>query len=170
MWIARQIRGFFDHFYKLPHAVPEWSHRELAAILSCLLNGQVSGGPHSQQLEEKIKGILGADYVLGFDSGRSAIEVALRALDLNPGDEVIVPSFCCLGAVLPIIRSGCSPVFADVDDTLNIDPEKIPGLISRKTRAILVPHLFGRPARIDDICRFAEQHSLLVIDDALQSL
>src|SRR5207253_1065457 len=87
----------------------------------------------------QIKGILGVDYVLGFNSGRSAIEVALRALPLNQGDEVIVPSFCCLAAVLPIIRAGCIPVFADVDETLNIDPEKIPDLISAKTRALSAP-------------------------------
>src|SRR5439155_12031526 len=60
-------------------------------------------------------------------------------------------------------------VFADIDDTLNIDPEKIPGLISKQTRAILVPHLFGRPARIDDISRFAQEQSLSVIDDAAQA-
>ena len=73
MSIPRQIRGFFDYFYKVPHAVPGWSHRELAAILNCLLKGQVIRGPHSQQLAEKIKGILGVDYVLSFNSGRSAM-------------------------------------------------------------------------------------------------
>src|SRR5437870_8016209 len=169
MWTARQIRSFGNYFYKIPHAVPPWGHRELAAILNCLLTGQVASGPHTQQLGEKIKGILGVAYVLGFNSGRSAIEVAIRALGLNQGDEVIVSSFCCLGAVLPILRAGCIPVFADVDDTLNIDPEKISCLISGRTRAILVPHLFGRPARIDDISRLAQEHSLFVIDDAAQA-
>ena len=169
MSIARKTRAFFDYSYKLPFAVPAWDHRELAAISNCILKGQVARGPHTKPLEDRIRETLHAEYVLSFNSGRSAIEVALRALDLSPGDEVIVPSFCCLRAVLPITRSGCVPVFADVDDTLNIDPETIPGLCSPKTRAILVPHLFGRPARIDAICQFAKERSLFVIDDAAQA-
>jgi len=73
MWIARQIHGFFDYFYKTPHAVPAWGRREAAAIVNCLLRGQVARGPHTKQLEEKIKGILGVNYALAFNSGRSAI-------------------------------------------------------------------------------------------------
>ena len=169
MSIARKTRAFFDYSYRLPFAVPAWDRRELGAISTCLLKGQIARGPHTKPLEDRIGAILHAEYVLSFNSGRSAIEVALRALDLSPGDEVIVPSFCCLRAVLPITRSGCVPVFADVDDTLNIDPETISGLCSPKTRAILVPHLFGRPARIDAICRFATERSLFVIDDAAQA-
>ncbi len=167
--LSRKLKGFFDYFYEIPHAVPGWDLQELRAISNCILNGQVISGPHTKRLEEKIKGILGVPYVLSVNSGRSAIEVALRTLGLKRGDEVIVPSFCCMAAVLPIARTGCDPVFADVDETCNMDPEKLRGLISSKTRAILVPHLFGRPARIDEICKLAEEYSLFVIDDAAQS-
>src|ERR1051325_9752576 len=147
MSIARKTRAFFDYSYRLPFAVPAWDRRELGAISTCLLKGQIARGPHTKPLEDRIGAILHAEYVLSFNSGRSAIEVALRALDLSPGDEVIVPSFCCLRAVLPITRSGCVPVFRAVDDTRTSARDTVPGLCSPKTLPIRVPPLFGRPAR-----------------------
>ena len=102
-------------------------------------------------------------------SGTAAIHIALGALDLNPGAEVITAPITDMGTVIPIISQGAIPVFADVDSTLNMDPVSVESRITPRTKAILVVHLFGNPCDMDAMMEIAKRHNLPLIEDCSQA-
>jgi dTDP-4-amino-4,6-dideoxygalactose transaminase len=112
---------------------------------------------------------FGVDDALLCASGSFALEIALRACGVQPGDEVVIPTFCCTTVVPPILAVGAIPVPADVGDELNVTTETIEAALTKKTTAIVVPHLFGNPADIDAIILLAGK-DIRVIDDAAQAL
>ncbi|NCO34330.1 MAG: DegT/DnrJ/EryC1/StrS family aminotransferase [Armatimonadetes bacterium] len=113
---------------------------------------------------------LGRQYVLGVASGTCANETALAGLGLQPGDEVICPSTAPIFVSLPVVSIGCVPVFAEVDPrTLIISPEGIEERITEKTRAVVVVHLFGQPAPMDEILAVTRKHNLNVVEDCAQA-
>jgi len=113
---------------------------------------------------------LGRRYVLGLSSGTSADEAALAGLGLEPGDEVICPATAPIFVSMPVVGLGCIPVFADVDPrTLIITPEGIEDRITAQTRAVMVVHLHGQPAPMDEIMAVARAHNLQVVEDCAQA-
>jgi len=113
---------------------------------------------------------LGRKYVLGVTSGTCANETALAGLGLEPGDEVICPASAPIFVSLPIVGLGCVPVFADSDPrTMIISPEGIKARITKKTRAVVVVHLFGQPAPMDEILAVTRPHNLKVVEDCAQA-
>ncbi|GAF76931.1 unnamed protein product, partial [marine sediment metagenome] len=125
--------------------------------------------PLVSEFEGKMSDYLGKDTV-AMNSGTSALHIALYALGIGKGDEVIVPSMTFVGTVNPILYVGAKPVFVDVDITWNIDPDEIERNITDKTKAIMPVHLYGNPCMIDEIMRIAKEHSLYVIEDAAEAL
>ena len=116
-----------------------------AALLSqnlCCIDGQMVS-----EFERKFSFDYGVPYGVASTSGTAAIHVALGALDLEPGDEVITAPITDLGTIIPILSQGAIPVFADVDRTLNMDPASVEKCITSRTKAIIVVHLFGNPVR-----------------------
>ncbi|MFX0203831.1 MAG: DegT/DnrJ/EryC1/StrS family aminotransferase, partial [Candidatus Hodarchaeota archaeon] len=113
---------------------------------------------------------FGVKYCIATDLGRQAITLALIAAGLKPGDGVVLPSLVCQSVLLPILRLGCVPQFADIGEDLNISPETVSRVIDEQTRAIIVPHLYGRAAQIERIADIAKRHGVTVIDDAAQAL
>jgi perosamine synthetase len=113
---------------------------------------------------------MGVPVALPCGDGRSAIELALRALDVQAGDDVIVPAFCCTSIVPPILAVGARPVLADVGPELNLTPETVESALTPRTRVVIVPHLFGNPADIEAIAGLCAAHGLLLIDDAAQAM
>jgi len=103
-------------------------------------------------------------------SGSLALEIALRACKVREGDEVVIPTFRCTSIVSPILAVGARPVFADVGEELNITAETVDRVLTNKTTAIIVPHLFGNPADINSIVDLAYRKDIRVIDDAAQAL
>src|SRR5262249_9026426 len=103
-------------------------------------------------------------------SGSLALEIALRGCDVGTGDEVIIPTFCCTAIVPPILAVGAIPVFADVAEDLNISVTTVNAVLTRKTKPIIVPHLFGNPAAIDAIIDLTRGRNIRVIDDAAQAM
>jgi dTDP-4-amino-4,6-dideoxygalactose transaminase len=99
-----------------------------------------------------------------------ALEIALRACKVERGDEVVIPTFCCTAVVAPILAAGATPVLADVGEELNLTVETVRPVLTQKTRAIIVPHLFGNPADIEGIAELAARKNIRVIDDAAQAL
>jgi dTDP-4-amino-4,6-dideoxygalactose transaminase len=99
-----------------------------------------------------------------------ALELALRACEIRKGDEVVIPTFCCSAVVPPILAVGATAVLADVGDELNITAATVEAVLTKKTRAIIVPHLFGNPAEIDAIIDLVRDKNIHVIDDAAQAL
>jgi dTDP-4-amino-4,6-dideoxygalactose transaminase len=140
------------------------------AIRDVVLNTDFIMGGDLKKLEEEFAHYCGAAHAVGLDSGTGALELALHAVGLKPGDEVIVPAFTFYATASAVWAAGGKPVFVDVeDDTANIDPSRIEAAITLKTKVILPVHLYGQPVNMNEIMAIAKKHKLLVIEDACQA-
>lgn len=123
---------------------------------------------------EKVKAWLSdyfdVDTIFLFDSGRSALFAILQAFDIGAGDEVIVQAFTCVAVPNSVLWAGAKPVFADIDDTLNIDCDDVDKKITKRTKAIVLQHTFGIPANLDKLVAVAKKHGLILIEDCAHSL
>ena len=142
-----------------------------AAFAEVLDSGQFILGPHVERFEAQLAQLCGVEHAVGISSGTDALLVSLMALDVGPGDEVIVPSFTFFATASVVSRLGARPVFVDVSPrTLNLDARMLEGAITRATKAVIPVHLFGLPADMGPIMKIARQHRLHVIEDAAQGL
>ena len=123
-----------------------------------------------RDFEKAFAGYSGTQYALGVTSGSAALKIALTALDVGPGDEVICPAFTFMATYEAVLEVGAIPVMADIDDTLNLDPDDIPNKLTPRTKAVIPVHMCGAPARIDKIMKVAKKHKLLVLEDTAQAL
>jgi len=122
-----------------------------------------------RDFEKAFAKYFGSRYALGVSSGSSALKIALTALDVGPGDEVICPAFTFMATFEAVLEVGAMPVMADIDDTLNLDPDDIPNKITPRTKAVIPVHMCGAPARMDQIMKAAKKHKLLVLEDNAQA-
>lgn len=142
----------------------------IAAIKKITQKGDFILGEEVERFEEEFAKYCEANYCVGVASGTDAILLALRALDIGKGDEVIVQANTFISSVVPIIYVGAVPILVDINkDTYNIDISGIEKKISKKTKAILPVHLFGQMAEMDKIYKIAREHKLFVIEDAAQA-
>jgi len=143
----------------------------LASLTHVMRSGRFVLGPEVQQLEQRIARQCKTPHAVGCASGSDALLLALMAIGIEPGDEVIVPSFTFFATASAVWRLGGVPVFVDIDpDTYNIAPEAIRAAVTDKTKAIIPVHLFGRPADMQSINTIAAEHDLRVIEDAAQAI
>ncbi len=141
-----------------------------AAFERVLRSGQFILGPEVEQFETAAAAVTGARFGIGVSSGTDAILVALMALGIGPGDEVICPAFTFFATAGCVARVGAAPVFVDsCAECFNLDPAGIERRITPRTKAIIPVHLFGQPADLDDILEVARRHNLAVIEDAAQA-
>src|SRR5919202_6136635 len=151
-------------------------YRELApqlesALRRVLASGQVILGPEVSALEEEVARYCGASHGVGCGSGTDALSLALHALGVGPGDEVILPAFTFFATAGSVCRTGARPVFVDIDPlTYNLDPLQVESKVTARTRAVLAVHLFGQCAEMEPLWRLAERHDLVLIQDAAQAL
>ncbi|HZV05762.1 MAG TPA: DegT/DnrJ/EryC1/StrS family aminotransferase [Gemmataceae bacterium] len=142
-----------------------------AALARVLASGQVILGPEVAALEAEVARYCGVAHGVGCGSGTDALSLALHALELGPGDEVILPAFTFFATAGSVCRTGARPVFSDIDPvTYNMDPLQVENKITPRTRAILVVHLFGQCADMEPLWSIAERHDLILIEDAAQAL
>ena len=128
-------------------------------------------GQEGEQFEQEFAAYLGADHAVGVASGTDAIQLALIAAGVEPGDEVITAANTCVPTVSGISSSGATPVLVDVDPaSFNMDPEKLEDAITPRTRAIVPVHLYGQAADLDPISEMARRHDLRVIEDTAQGV
>lgn len=140
------------------------------AVCRVLASGQAILGPEVAALEKEVADYCGAAYAVGCGSGTDAISLALHALDVGPGDEVILPPFTFFATLGCVLRTGAKPVFADIDpQTYNIDPLQVANKITPRTKAILPVHLYGQTADMEPLWRIAERHHIAIIEDAAQA-
>ncbi len=142
-----------------------------SAVLEVMQSGKYINGPFVQRFEHAMQAYLGVEHAIACASGTDALQLALMAIDLEPGDEVITTPFTFAATTETIALLGGTAVYADIDPgTYNIDPEQIESKITARTRAILPVHLFGQPADMTRINEIAQKHHLLVIEDAAQAV
>lgn len=128
-------------------------------------------GPQVGEFECGLAGYLDVPYALGVANGTDALQIALMALGIGPGDEVVTSAFTFIATAEAAALLGAVPVFADIDpDTFNLDPAGIEACITPRTRAIVPVHLFGQPARMDEIAAIAGRHGIPVIEDNAQAI
>jgi dTDP-4-amino-4,6-dideoxygalactose transaminase len=120
-------------------------------------------------LEQEVARMFNVKYAVALNSGTTALLVALSGLGVGPGDEVIVPGYTFIASISSIIYARAVPVLAEVDRTLNLDPEDVRRKITERTKAILVVHMLGNPARLDELKSIATEHNLLLIEDCAQA-
>jgi dTDP-4-amino-4,6-dideoxygalactose transaminase len=145
---------------------------EIAALTEVLQSGTLitTKGKFGKMLEENFAKRMGVKYAYACNSGSAAVHVAIAAINPNPGDEIVTTSITDMGALTPIVFQGAIPVFADVDPkTLNVTAETIKKVLSDKTKAIIVTHLFGNPCEMQAIMELADSKGIPVIEDTAQS-
>lgn len=139
------------------------------AVLGVLRSGAYINGPAVKQFERNMEVYLGSKHAIACASGTDALQIAMMALGIGPGDEIITTPFTFVATTETIALLGARPVYVDIDpDTFNIDVEKIEARITPRTKAILPVHLFGQPANITRILEIAKKHNLRVIEDGAQ--
>ncbi|MCB0764431.1 MAG: DegT/DnrJ/EryC1/StrS family aminotransferase [Flavobacteriales bacterium] len=142
-----------------------------AALLNVLGSAAFINGPEVKAFEKELAAYLGVGHVIGCANGTDALQIAMMALGLRPGDEVITCSFTFVATVEVVALLGAIPVFADVlPGTFNIDPEDVRRKITPRTKAIVPVHLFGQVADMDPIMAIAQEHGLFVIEDNCQAI
>ena len=135
-----------------------------------LTDASYQGGEKVRELESKLRSLLGVRDAVVVNSGTSALHASLAAIGVKGGDEVILPSFTFIATASVVLALGAKPVFVDVREDYNIDPQLIKKAITRKTKAVIPVHLYGYPADMDEIKEIADKHSLMVVEDAAESL
>ncbi len=142
-----------------------------SAVEKVLGSQQFIMGPQVRELEAEVATLVGCRFALGCASGSDALLLALMALGVDSGDEVITPPFTFVATAGSIARLKAKPVFVDIDpETYNLNPKQLESAITGRTRAIMPVHLFGLPAEMDAINRIARAHGVPVIEDAAQSI
>lgn len=141
------------------------------AIKKVIESGQYILGPEEKALEKEIAEYIGVEYAIGVANGTDALVLALRALNIGPGDEVITTPFTFFATAEAISLIGAKPVFVDIDpNTYNINPDLIEEKITDRTKAIIPVHIFGQPCDMDRIMNIARKYNLYVIEDACQAI
>ncbi|WP_067535703.1 DegT/DnrJ/EryC1/StrS family aminotransferase [Nocardia crassostreae] len=131
----------------------------------------LSGGPWRDKFEAQFAAYAGTRYAMSVTSGTVALEIAIRLLDLGPGDEVVATPQTFQASIQPLLDSPATVRFCDIDpDTLNMDPRKLEALITPRTRAIILVHYGGNPAAMQEICAIAARHDVLVLEDCAHAL
>ena len=151
---------------------PSFTQEEANAVSQVLLSNKVNywTGQECRQFETEFAKWADSKYAIAMGNGTLALDVALQALDIGAGDEVIVTPRTFIASISSVVNAGATPVFADVDEaTGNITPESIAAVLTAKTKAIVCVHLAGWPCDMDGIMALAEQHNLYVIEDCAQA-
>jgi dTDP-4-amino-4,6-dideoxygalactose transaminase len=156
----------------IPFHKPFYDGSDEAALLASLRSGKIVGdGESTRKASERLADVLGTKHVLLTTSCTHALELAMMALDLKPGDEVIVPSFTFVSSTNCILRSGGKVVFAEIlPDTLTMDPRDVEHRITPRTRAIIPVVYAGVAPPMDDLLQIARKHSMTVVEDAAQGV
>lgn len=154
----------------IPVNEPLLNGNEKKYLLECIDTGWISSeGPFVRQFEERFAGKVERQYGIAVANGSGALDIAVQALQLGPGDEVIVPTFTIISCVASIVRAGAIPVLVDADPvTWNMSVERVDERISPRTKAIMVVHIYGLPVDMDPIIDLARKYRLKIIEDAAE--
>lgn len=158
--------------WRLPVTEPYLGGNELKYVSDCITSNWISSqGHYISRFEDLFKDYLSVEHAVATSSGTTALHLALMALGIGPGDEVIVPDLTFAACANVVIHAGATPVFVDISEkSWTLDPELVKDAITEKTRAIMPVHLYGHPADMDPILDIAREKDLFVIEDCAESL
>lgn len=150
---------------------PLISNEEINEVIETLKSEWITSGPKVKQFEAQFAEFIGAPSSLAVASATDAMQVALAAMGIGPGDEVIVPTMTFCSTIHVVEHVGARPVLIDVEpETLTIDPQKIEKAITKKTKAIMPVHIYGHPCKMKEIIELAKRYNLIIIEDAAHAL
>ena len=154
----------------IPVNEPLLTGNEKKYLCECIDTGWISSeGPFVKKLEDQMAFVVGRKHGIAVANGSVALDTAMIALQLEPGAEVIMPTFTIISCAAAVLRAGCIPILVDADpDTWNMDINQIEEKISARTKAIMVVHIYGLPVDMDPILAIARKHDLIVIEDAAE--
>jgi perosamine synthetase len=156
---------------KIPLARPVLGDAEESAVIEVLRSGQLSLGPRLRDFERAFAARVGARSASAVSSGTAGLHLALRAVGVGDGDEVVTSPFSFVASANAALYERARPVFADIDPvTLNLDPQAAAAVVSERTRALLPVHIFGFPAELPAFERLADRHGLAIVEDACEAL
>ena len=154
----------------IPIAKPLLGEDEFAAVKEVLASGRLVQGPKVEAFEKAFAAYLGRTHAIAVGSGTAALQVALLAHGIGRGREVVVPPLTFFASASTVLQAGAKPVFADVDRaSYNLDPSKLPEVLTRKAKAVMPVHLYGQTVDMDPVLEAAREHDLVVIEDACQA-
>jgi perosamine synthetase len=155
----------------IPLSRPDISDREIRAVVETMKSGRLSLGPRAPQFEKLVAERAGRMHGVAVSSGTAGLHLALMALGIGPGDEVITPAFSFVASANCILHAGARPIFVDCDPkTLNACPKEVEKKITERTKAIIAVEVFGNPAGIDEIESLALKYEIPLIEDCAESL
>jgi dTDP-4-amino-4,6-dideoxygalactose transaminase len=154
----------------IPYNRPTIGEEEIAEVADTLRSGWITTGPKTAQFEQEFQAYVGAAHALAVNSCTGGLHLALAALGIGPGDEVITTPLTFCATVNTILQVGATPVLADVGEDGNLDPESVAARITPRTRALLPVHLGGLPCNMDGLWSLAREHGLKVVEDAAHAV
>lgn len=154
----------------IPVNTPLLSGNELKYVTECIETGWISSeGPFISRFEEAFASYIGSKHGIAVSNGTAALDIAVAALGIGPGDEVIMPTFTIISPALQVVRSGAKPVLVDSDPlTWNMDVAQIEAKITPKTKAIIVVHIYGLPVNMDPVMEICKKYDIKLIEDAAE--
>jgi len=154
----------------IPVSQPLFTGREKTYLNQCLDSGWISSeGPFVKEFEKKFSEFIGMPYGVAVSSGSAALDIAIELLNLQPGDEIILPTFSIVSPLFSILKAGGIPVFVDSDPiTWNMETSSVEKKITNKTKAIIVVHTYGIPVDLEPIMKLVKKHDLFLIEDAAE--
>jgi perosamine synthetase len=156
---------------RIPLSAPDITQAEIDAVTAVLRTPYLSLGPELPAFEAALAGYHSVPHAVAVSSGTAGLHLALLTLGIGEGDEVIVPSFAFVAVANAVLQVRAIPVFAEIDPvSLNLDPASVEQAVTHRTRAILVVHTFGIPAKMDALKSIANRHNLVVIEDACEAI
>lgn len=156
--------------YRVRIAEPDIGEEEIKAVVDVLKSGWLAHGPIVEEFERKFAEYVGVRHAIAVVNGTAALKTLLWSLGIGEGDEVIVPCFTFFATASTVLMVGAKPVFADIElETYNLDPESVLERITPRTKAIIAVHLYGHPANMRALKEIAEDHKLVLVEDAAQA-
>ncbi len=160
-----------DQIQNIAMSSPDITETDVQAVLEVVRSGRLALGPKTEEFENNIAEYVGVRHAVAVSSGTAALHLIVRAMEIGPGDEVLVPSFTFAASVNAILYEGATPVFVDIEpDTYNLSPEDLTNKVSSKTKAIMAVDVFGHPVEWDEILPIADKYGLRIIDDSCEAL
>ena len=154
----------------IPVNTPLLSGNELKYLTNCIETGWISSeGPYIKEFEDKFSSYIGSSHGIAVSNGTAALDIAIAALEIGQGDEVILPTFTIISPILQVIRSGATPILVDSDPiTWNMDVDQVINKITPRTKAIIAVHIYGLPVDMNPLVKVCKEKGIFLIEDAAE--